>query len=317
MKEKIKYFFANIRYIWLSIQKSPKYSSAMFKKYILGLIISVFTLCTDVVAQKIIEPYKPKEWTQYQAPFKIVGNLYYVGTYDLACYLIVTPKGNILINTGLASSYTQILDNIETLGFKPKQTKILLTTQAHFDHLGALAAIQKATKFYVNNADAQVAADGGKSDYEFAKYGMTFAPVTADKTLLPNDKITLGNSTIQMLHHPGHTKGSCSYLVDILDEGKTYKVLIANMPSVIVDRKFKDVIEYPNIANDYAETFKNMETLNFDIWLASHTSQFGMHEKLKANSVYNPSIFADKNGYLKVLAELKKVYEDKLITDQK
>jgi beta-lactamase class B GOB len=296
-----------------------KLSSLIFKKHILGLVINVLALCSNVSAQTITEPHKPKEWTQYQAPFKIVGNLYYVGTYDLACYLIVTPKGNILINTGLASSYTQILDNIKTLGFKPKQTKILLTTQAHFDHLGALAAIQKATKaqFYVNSADAQVAADGGKSDYEFAKYGMTFAPVTTDKTLIPNDKITLGNSTIQMLHHPGHTKGSCSYMMDILDEGKVYKVLIANMPSVIVDRKFKDVVEYPNIANDYAETFKNMEALNFDIWLASHTSQFGMHEKLKANSVYSPTIFADKNGYLKALADLKKVYEDKLIADEK
>jgi glyoxylase-like metal-dependent hydrolase (beta-lactamase superfamily II) len=294
----------------------------MLKKHILGLVIVVFTFSANTFtlwAQKITEPHKPKEWTQYQAPFKIVGNLYYVGTYDLACYLIVTPKGNILINTGLASSYTQILDNIKTLGFKPKQIKILLTTQAHFDHLGALAAIQKITKsqFYVNNADAQVAADGGKSDYEFAKYGMTFAPVPADKTLLPNDKITLGNSTISMLHHPGHTKGSCSYMIDVVDEGKTYKVLIANMPSVIVDRKFQDLSEYPNIANDYAETFKNMKALNFDIWLASHTSQFRMHAKLKANSVYSPSIFADKNGYLKALADLKKVYEDKLVADQK
>jgi L-ascorbate metabolism protein UlaG (beta-lactamase superfamily) len=291
----------------------------MTKKYILGLFVVILVISTSAFSQTVTEPLKLKEWTRYQAPFKIIGNLYYVGTYDLACYLIVTPKGNILINTGLASSYTQIIDNIKTLGFKPKQTKILLTTQAHFDHLGALAAIQKETKaqFYVNNADAQVAADGGKSDYEFAKYGMTFAPVTANKTLFPDDKITLGNSTVQMLHHPGHTKGSCSYMVDILDNRKSYKVLIANMPSIIVDRKFKDVVEYPNISNDYAETFRKMETLNFDIWLASHASQFGMHEKLKANSVYSPSIFADKDGYLKALADLKKAYEDKLIADQK
>lgn len=292
----------------------------MFKKTILGLIIGVLMGCNNIFAQTIVEPLKPKEWTRYQAPFKIMANLYYVGTYDLACYLITTPQGNVLINTGLASSYEQILDNIKTLGFKVEQTKILLITQAHFDHLGALAALKKATKaqFYINSSDAQVAADGGKSDYEFAKYGTTFAPVAADKMLLPDEKITMGNNiNIQMLHHPGHTKGSCSYLIDLTEDGKTYKVLIANMPSIIVNRKFKDVTEYSNIANDYADTFRKMEALNFDIWLASHASQFGMHEKLKANPKYSPLIFADKTGYLKALAELKKVYDNKLIADQK
>ena len=76
------------------------------------------------------------EWSKPYQPFRIVGNLYYVGTYDLACYLITTSQGNILVNTGLAASASQIKDNIETLGFKFSDTKILLNTQAHFDHVG-------------------------------------------------------------------------------------------------------------------------------------------------------------------------------------
>ena len=84
-----------------------------------------------------------EEWTAPYQPFRIAGNLYYVGTYDLACYLITTPKGNILINTGLAASAAQIKTNIETLGFRLADTKILLTTQAHYDHMGAMAAIKK------------------------------------------------------------------------------------------------------------------------------------------------------------------------------
>ena len=83
------------------------------------------------------------EWSKPYQPFRIVGNLYYVGTYDLACYLITTSQGNILVNTGLAASASQIKDNIETLGFKFSDTKILLNTQAHFDHVGAIAAIKK------------------------------------------------------------------------------------------------------------------------------------------------------------------------------
>ena len=97
-------------------------------------------------AQKVKEPkpYTP-EWEKPYQPFCIAGNLYYVGTYDLACYLITTTKGNILINTGLKSSAKQIKKNIETLGFKFSDTKILLTTQAHFDHLSAMAKIKKKT----------------------------------------------------------------------------------------------------------------------------------------------------------------------------
>src|SRR5687768_10368499 len=97
-------------------------------------------------AQQFKEPANTNpEWSKDYKPFRIAGNLYYVGTYDLACYLITTPKGNILINTGLASSAAQIKKNIETLGFSFNDTKILLTTQAHYDHMGAMAVIKKQT----------------------------------------------------------------------------------------------------------------------------------------------------------------------------
>ncbi len=105
-------------------------------------------LCNNLSApaQKVSEPKNnPPEWSKPYKPFRIAGNLYYVGTYDLACYLVVTPAGNMLINTGLASSASMIDANIRELGFKLADTKILLTTQAHFDHMGAMAAIKKLT----------------------------------------------------------------------------------------------------------------------------------------------------------------------------
>src|SRR5579864_8572858 len=82
---------------------------------------------------------QPSEWTRPFPPLRIVGNVYYVGTYDLACYLIVTPQGNILINTGLADSAPQIRSNIETLGFKVSDIKILMATHAHWDHVAGMA----------------------------------------------------------------------------------------------------------------------------------------------------------------------------------
>ncbi len=115
-------------------------------------------------AQKVHQLKNQKDWSRPYEPFRIAGNLYYVGTYDLACYLITTPEGNILINTGLASSASQIKRNVEKLGFNFNDIKILLITHAHYDHVGALAAIKKMTgaKLMVNENDAPVLADGGK-----------------------------------------------------------------------------------------------------------------------------------------------------------
>jgi metallo-beta-lactamase class B len=101
----------------------------MFRYLLLNIVLVVMlSISISVNAQKINEPRTTAEWTAAYQPFRIAGNLYYVGTYDLACYLITTTKGNILINTGLAASESQIRNNIETLGFKFSDTKILLNT---------------------------------------------------------------------------------------------------------------------------------------------------------------------------------------------
>src|SRR3712207_6569656 len=113
---------------------------------LLTLLLSLSLGCARALAQHVVEPENtPSEWATPYPPFRIVGNLYYVGTYDLACYLVTTAQGNILINTGLAASGPLLKKSIETLGFNFSDTKILLTTQAHYDHMGAMAAIKKLT----------------------------------------------------------------------------------------------------------------------------------------------------------------------------
>lgn len=281
------------------------------KRYIiiLGLLMAV-----QSHAQVVNEPKNhPKEWSQSYEPFRIAGNLYYVGTYDLASYLIVTDKGNILINTGLADSLPIIKKNIQKLGFKYRDTKILLLTQAHYDHLGAMADIKKETgaKLYVDGADAEVLKSGGKTDYEMGKYGVTFKPVIPDYILKDKDQVKLGNTKLTMLHHPGHTKGSCSFIFETKDNKRSYKVLIANMPTIIIDKKFSEVAAYPEIEKDYQYTLSEMEKLDFDIWVASHASQFDLHKKRKPGNPYNPNVFMNKKEYLDQLKELEKDYLEK------
>lgn len=265
-----------------------------------------------VAAQKVQEPAVTNaEWATPYPPFRIAGNLYYVGTYDLACYLITTSKGNILINTGLAASAGQIKNNIESLGFQFNDTKILLTTQAHYDHLGAMAAIKKSTgaQLMVDEKDAPIAEDGGSSDYAFGSNGSTFEPVKPDRLLKDGDTIRLGNMQLVMLHHPGHTKGSCSFLFTVTDDQRSYRVLIANMPTIVTDKPFASITSYPGIAADYAYTFTAMKNISFDIWLASHASQFKMHDKYHPGDAYNPAAFKDQAGYEKALSDLQKRYD--------
>lgn len=284
----------------------------MKKAFLLLVLILCSALAT--MAQQTKKPYYNPDWSKPYPAFKIVGNLYYVGTYDLACYLLVTPKGNILINTGLTDSYSLIKNNIESLGFSLKDTKILLITQAHHDHAGALARIKRETgaKLLVNNPEEEALKTGGKTDYEMGKYGETFEPVVPDKLLKDQSTIKLGGTTLTLLNHPGHTKGSCSYLVNIKDGNKTYKVLIANLPSIVIDGKFSEVKTYPNIQKDYAYTLKAMKNVDFDLWVASHASQFDLHSLRQPNDSYNPIIFGNKKAYFEVLNDLEGEYQKKL-----
>jgi metallo-beta-lactamase class B len=214
----------------------------------------------------------------------------------------------------MAASAAQIKKNIQTLGFKLADTKILLTTQAHYDHVGAMAALKKATgaQLMVDEKDAAVLEDGGSSDYALGNHGSTFAPVKPSRLLRNQDTIRLGDMKLVMLHHPGHTKGSCSFLFTVKDQQQSYRVFIANMPSIVTERPFSAITDYPAVANDYAYTLKAMKQVSFDLWLSSHASQFDLHKKHHPGDVYNPAAFKDQQGYDEAINELQQAYEKKL-----
>lgn len=259
-------------------------------------------------------PYYDSTWSKPYEPFRIAGNLYYVGTYDLACYLIATSKGHVLINSGLAESPPLIRKNVEALGFKFADIKILLTTQGHYDHVAGLAEIKKMTgaKMMVHERDAQVLADGGNSDFVFGGKGLTFAPITADRLLHDGDTIQLGETKLLVLHHPGHTKGATSFLMDVKDEKRSWKVLIVNMPSILTLTRLSGMPAYPNVGKDYAYTFESLKKLQFDIWVSSHASQFKMHDKRKPSDPYRPEAFSDRPGYDASVNSLLMVYNKRL-----
>ena len=281
-------------------------------------IYSLLTVCLlssfffQVSAQ--ITLYADSSWTKPYEPFRVAGNLYYVGTYDLSCYLITTPEGNVLINTGLPKSISLIKKNIETLGFNFSDIKILLTTQAHYDHMGAMAEIKKITgaKMMVHEGDVQVVEDGGNSDFLFGGKGIMYPPVKVDRVLHDKDIIEIGGTKIVILHHPGHTKGASSFLVDAKDERRTWKVLIVNMPSILDETRIFGMPSYPKVGKDYAYTLKSLKELQFDLWVSSHASQFGLHEKRKEGDPYNPEIFGNLKAYDEAVKGYQEAYDKRV-----
>lgn len=273
------------------------------------------SICKPAASQKIIPPpFVLKEWQQSYQPFCLVGNLYYVGTYDLACFLITTSKGHILINTGLAESVGDIKKNVELLGFNFSDIKILLATHAHFDHVAGMAEIKEMTRaqMMINARDAVALSDGGNSDFVFGGKGSTFKPILPDRLLHNDDTIILDNMKIVVLDHPGHTQGANSFLFDVRDMDTTYRVLIANMPTMQPQTDLAGMPGYPDIGKDYRFTFQALKKLDFDIWFSSHATQFGLHRKHKPGDAYNPGVFADRAGFDDTLNKLEALFLQRL-----
>jgi metallo-beta-lactamase class B len=256
-----------------------------------------------------------EEWTRSFPPFRIIGNVYWVGSYDLSSYLIVTAQGNILINTGVGDTVRQIEASVEALGFKITETKILTATHGHYDHVAGLAELKKMTgaRLLVHEADKELLESGGKADFRFGETPSTyFDPVKVDQTFTDEEKISFGGIELTAHHHPGHTKGATSFTLNVEEGGKAYRVIIANMPSINPGVTVSGMLKYPEVGEDYARTFRAQKEMKIDVWLASHASQFGMHDKYKPGDPYDPERFVDPAGYLKSVQRLEKVYLDQL-----
>ncbi len=275
----------------------------------------VFFLCCPswAVAQQ------NADWTRPFPAFKLIGNVYWVGTYDLSTYLITTDAGHILINTGFAETVPEIKKGVEQLGFDFDDVEILTATHAHGDHVAGLAELKRLTgaQMMMSEADAVLLEDGGVSDFRFGD-GRTpsFEAVKVDRRLKDQDTIALGGVTLTAHHHPGHTKGATSFTLTVREGGRDYRVVIANMGSINPGVTVAGMPKYPTIGDDYARTFAAQKALPVYVFLASHAAQFGMHEKYKPGDTYDPNRFVDPEGYLAAVERLEKIYLDQLARER-
>ena len=259
-------------------------------------------------------------WTNPFPPFRIAGNLYYVGSEDLASYLLVTPQGDILINSSLEASVPLIRKSVESLGFKFSDIKILLISHAHYDHCAGSAAILKLTgaTYYVMDADVSVVESGGKTDFNYgADPAMHFPPTHIDRVLHDGDTVRLGGSVLTAHLTPGHTKGTTTWTMDETEAGRTLHVVIVGSPNVNAGYKLVGNKAYPRIAEDYRHGFQVLNSLPCDIFLGAHGAYFGLAAKYPRFKAGDSNAFIDPSGYKAWIADREQAFQAELNRQQK
>lgn len=251
-------------------------------------------------------------WYEPVEPLRVVGPVHYVGTRDLAVYLIATPQGHILIDGAMPTSAGLVEASIRKLGFKPEDIRILLTTQAHADHVGTLAHFKKISGGSVQAmaVEAELLASGGKLDYVFANTpSFHYTPVAVDKPLKDGDAITLGGVTVTARHTPGHTRGCTTFLTSIEDGGRSYTVVFPGSLSVNPGTRLVKDPSYPGIAEDYRRSMRLLESLRPDIFLAAHASVFNFEAKRARAASEGAKAFVDPDGYRRWIENARGTFE--------
>lgn len=262
------------------------------------------------------QPSQRDRWNApLDAPFRIIGDLYYVGTGGLASYLLVTPQGSVLIDGALPESVPQIEANIARLGFKLKDVKLLLNTHAHYDHTGGLAQLKKDTgaQFIAMEGDVSALEGGFYLGSENVK-AMGAPPIKVDMQLKDGDTLELGGHVLKANLTPGHTRGCTSWGLTEKDHGADYNVLIFCSATIAANR-LVDPPQYEGIVNDYYATFSKAKQMKVDVFLAPHPEFFDMTgklAKLKADPTKNPFIEPGEFGafIIKAEADFEKGYAE-------
>ena len=280
----------------------------------LSILTSAFAVLSALAANPVAQ--SNPAWTTPFSPFRIAGNLYYVGSKGLASYLITTSQGHILINSDLETSVPLLQASVEKLGFKFADIKILLISHAHWDHNAGSAAIKKLTgaTYMVMEGDVPVVESGGKTDFHYGTTSSSLYPATkVERVLQDGEEVRLGDAVLVAHLTPGHTKGCTTWTMRVREGGRTYNVVIIGSPNVNPGYRLVNNPSYPQIAADYERTFRVLKSLPCDIFLGAHGDYFGLDEKyarLKQEAA--PAPFIDPAGYKQYVAGREQAFRAEL-----
>lgn len=273
-----------------------------------GAFLAVISFAVPLRAQT-------NDWMEPFPPFRIAGNLYYVGSKGLANYLITTRYGHILINSDLEANVPLIRTSVEKLGFKFSDIKILLISHAHWDHNAGSAAIKALTgaRYMVMEGDVSVIESGGKTDFQYGNEAAFLYPATkVDRVLHNGDEVKLGDAVLVAHLTPGHTKGCTTWTMKVREAGKSYNVVIVGSPNVNPGYQLVNNARYPQIAADYERMFRVLKALPCDIFLGAHGNYFDLETKYARLKEASPTPFIDPQGYRNYVAEREQTFRTEL-----
>ena len=231
---------------------------------------------------------RPDTDSEPQAPFKIVGNVYYVGANNIASILVATPQGHILIDTGTQKMAAVVFPNIVKLGFKPGDIKVMLISHAHYDHMETMETIRRITGATVAALEAEVPALVSGHDLSSNEtWGQE--PIQVGRVLQTGDDINLGGSTVKVIWTPGHTLGAAAYFITTQENGRTYQIVYGGPPGPITGDP-----EYDTRPEDAFNSYKALRAMNPDILISGHPQGLfkGKLEALWANTRPSPLTLA-------------------------
>ncbi len=288
----------------------------MKRALVLALLVAA-ALARPELVERVVRAQWDPAWRQPFEALRIAGNVYYVGTRGLSSFLIVTPGGGIIIDSGEAESVPFIRANIERLGFRLSDVKVLLTGHAHFDHVGGHAELKRLTgaRVMVMDADRQALESGIDRS---ALGGPGWKPVAIDRVLKDGDTVTLGGYTLTAHLTPGHTQGCTTWTMATTENGKKYQVAFTGSVTINQGVHLTDNARVPAIAEDYAQAFRVLHGLKADVFVAQHGSVFQLEDKARRAALSpraNP--FVDPDGYQRFVSQSEQTYLKQLADDQK
>ncbi len=272
-------------------------------------LLTVVSLCAFAQSDPVY-----REWNQPVEPFRVIGNVFYVGTAEISSFLIKTSGGLILIDGGFVETAPIIEQNLKKLGFKATDIRILLNSQAHLDHAGGLASLKllSGATMLASAGDKPLLESGGHNDPQFGD-SLSFPPIHVDREVHDGEVVALGGVTLRAVLTPGHTPGCTTWTLQVEDAGKDYNVVFLCGITAPGQYQLVNNQRYPKIVEDYERSFARLKGLPCDVFLGAHGSYFGLTEKIKLlrkGSSINP--FIDPEGFRTYLALSEKAFHQKL-----
>jgi len=237
-------------------------------------------------------------WNQPMAPFRIAGNIYYVGTSNLASYLITTPQGDILLDGGLPESAPLIEKSIAEMGFHLSDVKLIINSHAHFDHAGGLATLKRDTRaqLIASRADGEMISQGRQLYFDLGP-DTRFPAAKVDRFIGDGGTLQLGDTVLTAHLTPGHSLGCTTWTMPVVEGAKTYNVVFF-CSTTFVGFRFLNNPKNTHLIEDFNTTFVKLHQLPCDIFLAPHGEFFHLSEKRArmraggANPFIDPTEFA-------------------------